>query len=367
MLAESPDSITILVLTMGGLLVAWGIGNLAISVASTVAFAEMLFQFHTFSGNAGAFADDLDFGVDHKTTRSARFKITARRLVLALVAGLVIAAITGVAFLKSFDIDDRTIIAAHRGGAADAPENTLAAIELAIVNGADFVEIDVQETADGVVVVIHDSDLKKVAGVDLKIWEATMEKLANIDIGSRFAPEFKDQRVPTLNQVLQLCRDRVRVIIELKYYGHTQSLEQKVVDLVELNGMESQIVVMSLKSEGLQKMKQIRPTWTCGLLTAKAIGNLTTTEFDFLAVSGKMATREFIRSAHDAGKEVYVWTINDALTMSQMIGCGADCLITDKPKLARSILEHRDRLSPVERLLSQLSSFFGLHLEFDDQ
>lgn len=366
-LTEFTGSVSMLVLAMGGLVVTWVIGSLTINVASTVFFAAMLFQFYLSSGNTGAYSDDLAFNVGDESTKPTRLRITGRRLAVALVSGIVISAITGVSFLRSFDIDDRTLVAAHRGGAADAPENTLAAIELAIVHGADFVEIDVQETADSVVVVIHDSDLKKIAGVDLKVWDATMQDLATIDIGSRFDPAFKDQRVPTLDQVLQLCRDRVRVIIELKYYGHNVSLEQKVVDLVESNGMESQIVVMSLKSEGLQKMKRLRPAWIYGLLSATAIGDLTKTEFDFLAVNGGMATREFIRSAHNAGKDVYVWTVNDALTMSQMIGRGADCLITDQPKLGKSILVQRDQMSPLERLTSEVSSFFGLRPKFAEQ
>ena len=83
----------------------------------------------------------------------------------------------------------------------------------------------------------HDSDLKKLAGLDLKIWDATMADLKNIDIGSWFIPEFRNQRVPTLAQVLDVCRDKIGVDIELKYYGHDQNLEQRVIDIVEAHGM----------------------------------------------------------------------------------------------------------------------------------
>ena len=104
----------------------------------------------------------------------------------------------------------------------------MAAIERAIEDGADFVEIDVQETADGAVVVAHDSDFMKLAGVNLKIWDATMADLQEIDVGSWFSPEFKDERVPTLGQVLDelgkddpmmdLAMELERIALEDEYF-----------------------------------------------------------------------------------------------------------------------------------------------------
>ena len=130
-----------------------------------------------------------------------------------------------------------------------APENTLAAVEVALAAATDWVEIDVQETADGEVVVLHDSDLKKVAGVDLKIWDATWEDLQEIDVGSFFSPEFSDQRVPKLEEVLALCRGRAGVVIELKYYGHQVRLEERVAEIVDRigNGIGHQGHVVGLR------------------------------------------------------------------------------------------------------------------------
>jgi glycerophosphoryl diester phosphodiesterase len=236
----------------------------------------------------------------------------------------------------------------------------MASILQAIDDKADWVEIDVQESQDGVVVVAHDSDLKKVAGVGVKIWEATAEELQAIDIGSYFGPEFKDQRVPTLADVLEACRGRVGVNIELKYYGHNQNLEQKVVDLVEQHQMAGQIVIMSLEAAGVQKVKQLRPQWTVGLLTAVVAGDLTRTDVDFLAVNTNLATASFVRSAHAKQKKVHVWTVNDVITMSMMISRGADNLITDHPGLARQVLRERAAMSPAERLLTELAFLFGV-------
>ncbi len=194
----------------------------------------------------------------------------------------------------------------------------MAAFRQAIVDGADWIEIDVQETADGEVVVAHDSDFMKLSGNPLKIWDATLADLTDIDIGSWVDPKFSDERVPTLTDVLRLCKDKIGVNIELKYYGHDQQLEQRVVDIVEAEQMADQVMVMSLKPEGVAKMKALRPNWRCGLLLSVYVGKLKNIEADFLAVNSKFATRNFVRRAHKLEKEVFVWTVNDAATMSQV-------------------------------------------------
>ena len=236
-----------------------------------------------------------------------------------VVVGVVVAVAVGVFAVQSVRLEDDVEIMAHRGSSKAAPENTMAAVKKAIEDGADWVEIDVQETADGEVVVFHDSDFMKLAGVNLKIWDATMADLKDIDIGSWFAPEFKDERVPTLGEVLDECKGKIRVNIELKYYGHDEQLEQRVADIVEAHDMASDVVVMSLKIDAVKKMKSLRPDWKVGLLMSVSAGDLKKIEADFLAVNAGFANRSFIRAAHDNGKEVYVWTVNDAPTMSTMI------------------------------------------------
>ena len=122
----------------------------------------------------------------------------------------------------------------------------MAAVIKAIEDGADWVEIDVQETADGEVIVAHDSDFMKLAGVDLKVWNATMGDLAGIDIGSSFDPAYAAERTPTLRDVLVAARGKSKVMIELKYYGHNVDLEDRVARIVEETAMTYQIAVMSL-------------------------------------------------------------------------------------------------------------------------
>lgn len=166
-------------------------------------------------------------------------------------------------------------IIAHRGASFDVPENTLAAVEEAIRQGAEWVEVDVQETREGEIVVIHDSDLMKVGGSALTLWRATLSELQGVDIGSRFDAKFSAEREPTLQQLLETCRGRIGVNIELKYYGQEARFEERVVSIVEAMNMQDEVVAMSLNYAGVQKLRSLRPSWRVGLLSSVAIGDLT--------------------------------------------------------------------------------------------
>jgi glycerophosphoryl diester phosphodiesterase len=251
-------------------------------------------------------------------------------------------------------------IIAHRGAAGARPENTMAAVEQALADRADWVEIDVQETADGEIVVAHDSDLMKLAGVDLKVWDATMDDLSAIDIGSWFDPAYAGERTPTLREVLHAAKGRGKVLIELKYYGHDVALESRVAEIVEETGMAADVGVMSLKIPGVRKMHALRPDWPHGILAATAVGDLPALDADFLAVNTGQVSLDLIRRTHAQGRKLYVWTVDDPVTMVRMISMGVDGLITNEPALARQVMEARNRLSAPERLLLWASDRFRL-------
>jgi glycerophosphoryl diester phosphodiesterase len=256
------------------------------------------------------------------------------------------------------------LVIAHRGASAAAPENTLAAFRLGADMHADFVELDVQETADGEVVVIHDSDLMKVGGSPLKIWEAPASALRAVDIGSRKGSQFASERVPTLAEVFAACKGRVGVVVELKTYGHSQRLEERVVELVEAAGVQSETVFMSLDHGMARRMKELRPSWRVGVLAAKAMGDLTSLHADFLAVQASIATRAFVRRAHEAGQDVYVWTVNDPDWMFATMANGVDGVITDRPDVAREVIERRSAMTDPQRMLMAFLVAMGAKPEF---
>ncbi len=352
-LADNPRS---LLVAMAFLLIGWFALSIVVNVFATCLFALLIIGVYRRLGGR-EWSPDL---VPARSTASGgRGWVASNALLLLFLTAAVLAVITAQTLAGAAREQQPVVVTAHRGAAGDAPENTLASIRAALDQDTDWVEIDVQETADGEVVVIHDSDFMKIAGNPLKIWEARAADLENLDVGSWFDVAFAGERIPALRDVLELVRDRATLTIELKYYGHDQQLEQRVVELVEAAGMADQVAIISLKYPGLQKIQALRPDWPTGLLTARALGDLTTMDTDFLAVNTAVATRRFVRRAQAAGKQVFVWTVNDPATMAIMVARGVDGLITDYPGVARSVLEYRAELGTLERLLTDLSLAIG--------
>ncbi len=348
-----------LLLLIGALVLLWAAANVLINVGNMVSFA--LLGVALYDATAGVEETRRAWtGEASAAPPAIAWVPSARTLIAGLAVSWALAALLGWFLISTVRVDDDVAIIAHRGAAGAAPENTMAAFERAIQDGTDWVELDVQETADGRVVVIHDVDFMKVAGVNLTVWGTTFERLREVDIGSWFAPEFADERIPLLAEVLELCKGRAGVFIELKYYGHDQRLEERVVDIVEAAGMESDIVVMSLKFGGIRKIRELRPDWRVGLLTATAVGDLTRLDADFLAVNAGLATAPFVRSTHRRAKNAYVWTINDRVEMARFVGRGVDGIITDEPAVLREVLATMSDLEPAERLLVELALRMGI-------
>ncbi len=350
------ESIALLVALLGGLFALWIAGNFLVPAFTSGSFAYLvvgLYEQH------GPDPDAMAVDYRHQYTGSKKLRFTLRGVMFFLVTGVAVAGLTGAWLLNGIEANDEVTIVAHRGAAGKAPENTLASIRQAIEDKTDWIEIDVQETIDGKVVVIHDSDFMKLAGNRIKVWDATLAQIREIDIGSWFDSSFSQERVPTLKEVLETARGRANVVIELKYYGHDEMLEQRVVDIVENVDMVNETAIMSLKYDAVRKVRALRPDWKIGLLSATAIGDLTRLDADFLAVATTMASGDFVRRAHKAGKQVFVWTVNDPVSMSRMISLGVDGIITDEPEMARQVLADREQLNLAERLLIHTALLFG--------
>jgi glycerophosphoryl diester phosphodiesterase len=333
-------------LTFLGVLTALGAAlALLVGIVNISAAALLIVRLYLSVGSPRATADVL------APYAASRRLLSGPTLAIGgAVLGLAAAGIAPVAFLVNRGQVPALVIA-HRGASAEAPENTLAAFRLAADQRTDFVELDVQESSDGQVLVVHDSDLMKVGANATKVWDGEAARLRSVDIGSFKSPQFAAERVPTLAEALEVCKGRCKVIVELKSYGHNQRLEERVVEIVEAAGMQDDCVFMSLDHAMVQRMKTLRPNWRVGILVAKAVGDLTDLEADFLAVEARMATRRFIRRAHRAGQEVFIWTVNDPAWMFVGLSRGVDGLITDKPDVARAVIEARAQMTDTERFL----------------
>ncbi len=350
--AGSGLKFALLITALAGL--SWMIAGILISAIALGALAALLDTF--FDGPRKPLPENA---LPPEGSLRKKLILTAAGISVVAVAGFW----SGAALLDQVRTEDQVEIIGHRGAAGLKPENTMASILQAIEDGADWVEIDVQETADGEIVVMHDSDFMKLAQVNLKIWDATMADIADIDIGSWFDPAYADQRAPLLRDVLAAAKGTPsRVLIELKYYGHDVDLENRVIAIVEDMGMADRIATMSLKYPAVLKMQQLRPDWRVGVLAATAVGDLAGLQADFVAVNTGIARAPVINSVGSAGKDLYVWTVNDPLEMSRMMSRGVNGLITDEPALARQVLAIRAELSTPERLILWVSQVLGLDL-----
>jgi glycerophosphoryl diester phosphodiesterase len=344
------DQTVLLMIFFGGFFLFSTLIQLLINMAATTSLSLLVVEWYR---PLSPLKPDLETGstagINGQNRRSPHF--SRRLLITGTLVAFILALATGWLLLSNADLNDRTEVMAHRGASASAPENTMAAIVRAISDGAHWVEIDVQRTADDAVVVIHDRDLMKIGGEPIVVSESRLEKIEAKDVGSWFAPKFANQRIPTLEEVLKKCKNKIKVNIELKYYGWDERLAKRVVDIVEKVQMDNDIVIMSLEPKAIRQVKDMRPEWQVGLLSAAALTDIVGENADFLAVHSRMASPGFVKQVHDAGKRLYVWTVNDAVGMMQMFDLGVDALITDKPDLAIRLMGQRATLNPAERVL----------------
>ncbi len=239
----------------------------------------------------------------------------------------------------SGDLIKITRITAHRGGSRIAPENTLAALRAAEEELADYAEIDVQITADGVVVLGHDTSLKRVAGINQAIGALDWAELSLLDVGSWFSPEYAGERIPTLEEVLEFCFGRLRLNIEIKNVGPDSPIPELVAELVRAYGYEEQCVITSTSLGYLVRVKQAAPELKTGYVIAAAYGDFySLEEVDFISIRHSFVTQALVDKLHSQGKEIHVWTVNRRNDMERLRLLDVDNLITDDPVLAREIL-----------------------------
>ncbi len=289
-------------------------------------------------------------------TTSARLSPRILKSIGWGVAGvaLVIGIVAGAAFLQGFNIQRTVEITGHRGTKVRAPENTLSAVRHAIAEGADFAEIDVQTTADGVVVLLHDDDLMRVASLNRRLRDINYAELKDIDVGSWFAPQFSDERIPTLEEVIDLARGRIKLNIELKYTWPDPTLSEKVENIIRRKEFSSECVVSSLNFPAVTKIKQSFPELTVGFIVFTAAGVLSRMEADFLSISAARASTRLVRQLHNNGRAVHVWTVNDFNNVISMVERGVDNIITDYPREVRGFIQEWQALSDYERIVLML-------------
>ncbi len=259
--------------------------------------------------------------------------------------------------LQSFEQQDDVSITAHRGSALKAPENTLSAIEQAIEDGADYIEIDVRMTADGVPVLWHDSDMRRVFGLAGKISDITLEDTRNRDAGSWFDPAFSRERIATLQEAITATRGKASLYVDIKPDRDTPELTREVVTLLQRMNAVDGTVIAAAEWYVLAEVRQLEPELKTTLLAQFIVGPLWDREFDNLGLRRNRTTPAAVAQTHRSGNELHVWTVNSPNAMSRFIDMGVDNIITDRPEVLAGLLEHRRGLTDAEVLVIKLRNW----------
>jgi glycerophosphoryl diester phosphodiesterase len=249
---------------------------------------------------------------------------------------------------------DRPLNFAHRGASYEAPENTLAAFLLAAELGADGIELDVQLSKDGEVVVIHDFSLETTTDGRGPVGAKTMAELQELDAGSWFDPSFAGQQIPTLQQVVDVVGRRLLLNIEIKTARLTDSvLAKAVVRIVEESHLLDRVVVSSFNHLVLRKVRQLNPWIPIGLLYSPDMPlPLRRTWLrpllrpEALHPYYEMLDPKTVRWAKDRGYRIHTWTVDDPGTMWQLMRQGVDIIITNRPDLLGQVLRSRSERQP---------------------
>jgi glycerophosphoryl diester phosphodiesterase len=247
-----------------------------------------------------------------------------------------------------------TEIIAHRGASHDAPENTLAAMKLGYAQGADGGELDIHVTKDGKLVVLHDYDTKRVAGVDRKVADQTADELRKLDAGNwgEWAGKGFSEPIPTLDQVFPLVPSGKKLVIEIKCH------EEALPPLAELLGRSSlkpaQTILITFHYEVAEAAKKMFPDrevyWLHDYKQDKQTGQYPDLN-DLIARAKKAGVdglnlnhnfpldAESIKRIKSAGLKMYVWTLDDTAKAKRLIAAGVDGITTNRPGTMRRELQ----------------------------
>ncbi len=241
----------------------------------------------------------------------------------------------------SKNLSDELQIIAHRASAVDVPENTLAAIDYAILSGAHMAEVDVQQTLDGEIILMHDTNLKRTTGYNRKVSETTYSEIQTLEAGSWFSEKFDGEPIPTLEEVLQRSKSQITLMIEIKSKNHPVDVARQVIEIIETYAMENECVIGAMDYRVLQAVKMINPKIQTVYITALAYGDYQDLEdVDFYSIEASFISFALIDQVHRSGKQIYAWTVNKASIMQSMISMQIDGIVTDDPVSLQNQLTH---------------------------
>ena len=233
-------------------------------------------------------------------------------------------------------IDEKIVLVdAHRGASVSFPENTLAAFEAGIASGADSVEFDVQMSADGIAVVIHDDTVDRTTNGEGAVSGLTLVELQFLDAGSWMAPSFAGEKIPALDEALTLLARYVRLNMELK--SAEPKLAELAIEAIERHGLHRRLMVSSFHLQHLLTLKERLPeVRTNYLLEEELPADFWQTEgrmIDSIGIQWEHASAEIVADLREHGRPTWVWTVDDPQQAVRLATMGVEAITTNDPTL----------------------------------
>jgi glycerophosphoryl diester phosphodiesterase len=220
----------------------------------------------------------------------------------------------------------KPLLIAHRGASFYEPENTLRAVKRALEFGVDGIEIDVRSSMEGSLIVIHDETVDRTTNGTGKVRDMSLLELRSLDAG-------KGERIPLLEEVLELVKGKALLVIELKIAG----MEERVLKILEEHDAFDNVLVNSFIHKSVKKVKELNPRVKTGVIFREAPIKPSRLAMDAEAENlfafHKYITWEMVQDAHDHGLNIYAWTVDEPSTIESLIMLGVDGIVTNKPDI----------------------------------
>ncbi len=254
------------------------------------------------------------------------------------------------------DNEDGFTLIAHRGASGHAPENTLVAVRRAMDMRAEMVEVDILLSKDGIPVLLHDPSLDRTTDGTGVVSNFTLEELKALDAGTWFGEQFAGEQIPTVDELLAMCKGKMALNLEIKTQAVSDMQEggvvEKVVELVRKHGMERNVIFSSFDPRAIVQLKAIAPDIAGAILYdnrhyegAHPVDIVSSLGADAFNCHWRQVSSGLVDSLHRVNVPINVYTVNSDTLMHRMLDLGVDGIFTDYPDVLLQVL--RDR-NPIE-------------------
>jgi glycerophosphoryl diester phosphodiesterase len=260
-------------------------------------------------------------------------------IIFVMIIVIVISSFTGFLVNQSTMHAGRNVLSiAHRGKVKNEFENSLNAIQASVDAEVDGIEIDIQMTKDGVVVLHHDRNLLRTFGVDQAIESLTYQEIQRIEAENVDVVHDYGKIIPTLAQALKLMPEEMTIILDVKTDDGNQQLAESINAVIKTTDMSDDTVVQSFNRDFLKRIKRINSEIKVSQIMYYALGNLSTLEVDYYTIHKGMLSVAFVKKARGLDRGIFVWAVNNEEDMREVLNYDVDGIITNQPLLFKDIL-----------------------------